>query len=207
MSLPEASSELDTQLDFKQAPIYWSAFHPHLLTVGLVITAAYLGRNDDPVGWGIRAAILSGVIWVAAVLYVNKTYQEKLDVFNSDAAAIARGMFGSAGEETNAFIIEHGHDSVWFLQPYRVIEPVTVIVGDTSMLVYDDYKLELDRLSANFGTSTREFYYDSIASVNYDEPYFEIKLADGDFAQYRSSRKPDSVLYELQNRVRQYKTQ
>ena len=204
--MPEVSDALQTELNPLVVPIYYGAFHPYQLAVGLFVLLGFIGQARGALALYLFGALfLLGPIWVATVVYVNRTHRTKIDSFTSEAAAIGRRIFGTAGAQTASYTIEHGYGNVRFVRPNQVIDPITVIVGDSSMLVYDDAKLELDRLHADFGSGTREFFFDSVASVNYDAPYFEIKLVDGDQAQYRSSRKPDDVLHELQRQVREYK--
>lgn len=206
--MPEPSEELQEELNPLLIPIFYGAFHPYQLTVALPVGAGILGylvSADTAIVLGTLAFFSVPFVWIGAVLYVNQTYRPKTKSFIDEAASIGRRIFGTAGEDTNSFTIEHGYGTVRLVRPYRVIAPISIIVGDSSLLVYDDAKLQLDRLHADFGTGTREFFFDSIASINYDRPYFEIKLIDGDAAQYRSTRKPDSVLHDIQQRLREYK--
>lgn len=205
--MPTPSTELEAKLSSAYLPIYYGAFHPYQLTVGLTLAAALIWLQSTPIVHALYALLLSPFVWAGTVWYVNRTYREKLDTFNQDAIAIGKDIFGTVGTDSVSFSIEHSYGSVWFVKPNMIYSPVSIIVGESSVLVYDDSKLKLDRLQADFGDSTREFFYDSITSINYDSPHFEIRLNDGEQAQYRSSRKPDDVLHELQNRVREYRAQ
>lgn len=206
--MPDPSEALREELNPLLIPIYYAAFHPYQLTVGLPIGAGLVGalaNSNIAIMLGTLGFFAVPFVWIAAVIYVNISHREKTKTFTNEAASVGRRIFGTAGEDTNSFTIEHGYGSVRLVRPYRVIAPISIIVGESSLLVYDDAKLQLDRLHSELGTGTREFFFDSIASINYDRPYFEIKLVDGDSAQYRSTRKPDAVLHDLQQRLRQYK--
>lgn len=206
--MPEPSDALKNELNQLLVPIYYSAFHPYQYSAAVLILFGILGMDQGAVGTYIGyGLLLLGPGWIGSVVYVNRTYRSKKDAFTEEASAVGRKIFGAAGEETTSFTIEHSYGNVRLVRPNQVVEPISIIVGDTSMLVYNDSKLDFDLLDPDFGTGTREFFFDSIASVNYEHPYFEIKLVDGDHAQYRSSRKPDDVLHELQRRIREYKQQ
>lgn len=189
-------------------PFFYVAFHPYqTLAAGTVLLGLFGYYQNSVTAYSILGLFVIGpVSWIVGVHFTNSNYQELLDAFLDDAAKEATELFAGAGEDTETYHIEHSYGSVNLVQPDRVYEPITLIVSETSVLVYDDTRLDFDVLRANYGSSTREVFYDSVTSVNYDSPYFEIRLQDGDTAKYRSSRKPDDILYELQQRLRAHKT-
>lgn len=201
-----ANRQFNQMVQVYQLPFFYSAFHPYQTLVIVPLLAAGIGYfSGAAVTYGVTAFFFAPVVWAVAVIFTNSNYQELSDAFLHDAAAKATEIFAGAGKGTETYYIKHSYDAVNFVRPDRVHEPVVLIVSDASMLVYDDARLDFDRLYANFGTSSREFFFDSVASMNYDKPYFEIRLQDGERVKYRSSRKPDDVLHDLQQRLRSYK--
>lgn len=191
-----------------QLPFYYLGFHPYqtigIMTVGLGIVGHYV--SDSGVAWGTFGFFLiSPIVWLVSVFVVNSNYAELIEAFKDDVAEKATQIFAGGGQQTNTYQIEHSYDSVNFVQPKRVHEPITLITGESSLLIYDDAKLQLDLLQVNLGTSTREVYFDSVTSVNYDKPFFELRLSNGERIKHRSSRKPDDVLHELQQKIRNFK--
>lgn len=199
-------NQFNRQAQVNQLPFFFFAFHPYYTIAVVTIALGVIGAVfDASVLWGVVGFWISPFVWIGSVNFVNSKYQELLDAFHGDVAAKATELFAGAGEGTQTYRIEHAYDSVRLVRPNRVYEPVTLIVGDGSLLVYDDARLRFDLLQPTLGASTREIFFDSVTSVNYDSPFFEIRMGDGDHAKYRSSRKPDDVLHDLQQRVRQYK--
>lgn len=207
--MPKPSRDLYDRLKLYYIPVFYAAFHPYHLTIFIVVVSGIWGyrqSTDAAIGAATLGLMLvAPIAWGAAVIFVDRNYREILDAFNTEASRVARDIFGVTGEPTASHQISRGVGSVTFVRPNQYYKPVTILVGETSLLVYNDAMLSFDILNPEFGSGTREFYFDSIASVNYDSPYFEIKLIDGDRERYKSSRKPDSVLHELQQRVREYK--
>lgn len=201
------SNQFDDLSEYYERPFFYLAFHPYQAIAGTTLLLGVFGQTQDDIATyaSVGLFIVGPAAWLVSVNFTNSNYQELLDAFMDDTAAKATDLFAGAGEGTETYHIEHSNGSVKFVQPDRVYQPVTLVVSDTSALVYDDARLDFDHLRSNYGSSTREVFFDSVTSVNYDSPFFEIRLQDGDTAKYRSSRKPDDILHDLQQRLRSHK--
>lgn len=188
-------------------PLWWAGWRaPWAIASGALAGLA--------VGAAVRAPIvilvLGGLIglwwWYFGREHVDDIGSTLVASFVAGAEREARRILGLAGEDTTTHTIWASWGNVWGVPLDRWHVPTVLVIGESSVAIYDDAKLDLKRVSTTIGQGTRELFYDQISSVNYDRPFFEIKMTDGDVLQYRSSRKPDDVLYELQQRVRAFKT-
>lgn len=200
-------SDLDREVDNQSKILFYLAFHPyHTLIAVLAIAGGFGVLLDRPVVSAVIGVTVGGpVVWVAAVYYVNSNYQSVLDAFIDEAILEAKHLFGGAGERPQTYEFLRSYDAVNLVEPERYHEPILMIASESSLLIYEDALLELDRLRSSFGSNTVEIFYDSINSVNYDAPHFEIHLDDGDYLIYQTTGRPDELLRELQQRIREFK--
>lgn len=187
--------------------IWFAGFHPIYTVVASLIGGAFLGQMLGSIQVGMEIGLLSGpLVWVAGTRHVNNNYEKILAAFQAEAKARAREMLRIQGN-VNTYTIRYSTGSTMWVTPGHKYGLTTLVIGDSSVAIYSDATMQFDRLDAEFGKSTREFYFDQITSVNYDAPHIEIKSTDGDLMRYVSSTKPDDVLKDLQDRLREYKRQ
>lgn len=188
-------------------PIWLAGWHGYSTVIATAVVLGFFGRNTDggAVVWGFWGLFLGAAIHLAGVYYVNDRWREVVEAFVMSAEESASQMSGMAGEEINSYTLRSSNGRRRLVKPNRLQHVTVLIVGNSSMAVFDDAELELNLLRLEVGQRSREFFFDSITSVNYQDPYFQLKTADGETNQYISTRKPDDALYDLQNRLRDFK--
>lgn len=181
----------------------WSLLYTWLGTiVALGIVGYFLESTAILVFLGIFAG---PIVWFIGARYVNDNYRDVLDAYLRDVEGRGREILGLTGEDVASYTLQFEGASPLMVSAAKEYQPTTLIVTDSSVAVYDDTNLNMMLLQADVGTDTREMYYDQISSVNYSEPYLELKTSDGDTMQYLSSRKPNDALHDIQDRLRGYK--
>lgn len=191
-----------------------SIFYPLWLTgwslgytwVGTVVVAAVVGYLiDSAVLLGTLGFFAGPVVWFFGVRYINDNYRDVLNGYLRDVEGKGREILGLTGENVESYTLHFEGESPLMVSAAKQYQPTSLIVTDSSVAVYDDTELDMVQLNADVGTSTREMYFDQISTVNYSEPYLELKTSDGDTLQYHSSRKPNDAMHDIQERLREYK--
>lgn len=187
-------------------PLWWFGFEFGKTVGGGAILGAIIGQQGEALGSGIFGGFVIGmVVWFAGTRHVNNNYQQVVDGFEKDVKGRASDMLGLAGDvETYALRSRTG--SAKMVAAARRYEITTLHVGESSVAIHDDAYLKMPLLDDHIGKGTTELYFDQITSVNYDEPYLEIKSADGELLQYKSTRKPNDAMYDIQDRIREFKS-
>jgi hypothetical protein len=173
-----------------------------------VLVASGLLLDSWAVGFAIAlffGPFVGLAVWVSGVWYVNDNFERVKRSYFQDHRNHARSILAFLGEDINLYTLEGGKGSVFGIQASERYEPTTLAMGEASVGVYDDSALGMKELQTHFGDHTREFYYDNITTVRYEEPYLEIKTSDGSTMQFQSSREPDDALHDLQERLREFK--
>lgn len=212
LSPPEPSDENLNQR-FREAiseviwPIWIAAWHPYYTVAGFGVLGLIIAYTQqlDYLTWLLYGLISGTVIYGVGVYHVNQRFRSIVEAFLASVENATRDMMGMAGEGVSVYTLRYSTGDRKFILPNRVHHPTILAVGDSSLAVHDDSRLALDTLQADIGPKTSEYYYDSITGVDYEEPEFQIKTSDGRTDQYESSRNPDDALYDLQNRIREYK--
>lgn len=205
--MSEYTQSFDREADEVIKPLWLAGWHAYTtMAIGIVVLAVIgQGAGSSPVAWGFYGLLLGAVAHFAGIYYVTNNWRRLVDNFVNDVESAAREMMGMAGENVSTYTLRYSFGGRRLLSPDRVHEPTVLVVGDASLAVHEDAILELDMLTADVGTKSREYYFDSITSVNYEDPHFQIKTSDGSTDQYESTREPDDALYDLQERLREYK--
>lgn len=209
--MPELTPEYHDAEAEVFTPLWYAGWFPKLPVIAtpviLALSTVIVGAPDYTTIGAFYGLPLGGLIYFIGTVHINRSFRPIVEAFVDSVERAARSMMAIAGEDASTYTLRSSTGSRRFIHPNRVHRPTVLLVGESSLAVHDGAVLQLDRLAADIGPKTREYYYDSVTSVTYDAPFFEIKTADGGTDQYRSSREPDDALYELQNRLRAYKQQ
>lgn len=186
-------------------PAWLVAWYPGVyfaLTVGASLYLFFENEYSEDRVWQLFLGAV--VIYIACIWYVNRISRPILDAFADDARTNAQDIMSYSGD-TESFTLRYRTGSIPLLRAPLMFEPTTLIVADSSAAVYDDVELNVRELDPHIGEDSIELFYDQIASVSYDSPNLEMNLTTGSTHRFPSTRKPDDVLHELQQRIREHK--
>lgn len=187
-------------------PLWWAGWRPKHMVLGVTAVAGFIGVQIDM--WFTLGflGIFAGIgLWYAGTKHINEEYEGVLKAYLDEANNHAREILRFQGEDVEIFTLRYASGSSFLVKPNEEYRPTTLAVAESSVAVYDDTELDMVDVNPRLGTNTQEFYYDQISTVQFEEPFLEIKTSDGDTLQYRSSREPDDALHELQAKLRNYK--
>ena len=185
--------------------LWWAGWRAKETIGGLFVAGLVLGFVYE-IGILTVAGLFGGVgLWYLGTREINEKYGDLEEGFIADAKLAAKGMLGMGGD-VKSYSLMYASGAALLVNANRFYHKTTLVVGETSVAVHDVADLDMVNLNEKIGNATQELYFDQIGSVNYDAPHFQIKTADGDVLQYQSSRKPDDALYDLQQRIRAYKS-
>lgn len=152
--------------------------------------------------------------------------EKGLSTVKMEAAEVAR----LEGDENEQFtlVTEDGGSLPLLPAPKRNV--TTLVLGESLLLVHDKAVVDLPGLSWEVGQSTQEFYFDQIASVNF-EPFddlderikkreydddenvevkegglFYVNTSDGFGGSWETVDDANEALRAVQDRLRAYKT-
>lgn len=187
-------------------PIWWAGWRPKEVILGLFVIGLFLGYQFDMLGTLGFLGLDGGIgVWYVGTREINGKYKPIEKAFIADAKVSAKNMLGMGGD-VETYSLTYSTGTALLVKANKKYSPTTLVLGETSVAVHDTADLDMVNAQGQIGSATQELYFDQIGSVNYDSPHFQIKTADGDTLQYRSSRKPEDALYELQQRIRAYKS-
>lgn len=190
-------------------PLWWIGWNGKATILGGTIAGAFLGNAiDAPIVVGTLCFMfIMPAVWIAGVFYVNQNYESVLNAFKGTADEEAMNYLALEDEKDiiSTHSILSGSGSKILRKPAINYNQVTMVVTDYSLIIHDDAKLNTPSVSSNIGKSTEEIYYDSVASVNYEDGEFWVNRTDGRGHSWPSEREPDDALDDIQQRVREYK--
>lgn len=187
--------------------LWWAGWRPiHSIVIGLVVGGIFVGLTEtaEPLGIGL----LGGVIWwFGGTRYVNSNYSEVMRQYGRYTERAAQNHLQTVGEHTRSYTLTYSKGGAFFVEPAKRYYSTTLIVGETSVSVHEGVGIDMVSRIPYLNDDTREIYYDQIASVSYSRPMLTITTSNGGTLEYQSSREPNDALADLQNRLREYKTQ
>lgn len=203
------SNYMSAVRDQLNKPLWWIGWHGKLTILAVTVIGAFLGNAIDAaiiVGL-LSFFFISPIVWIAGVFYVNRNYGMVLDAFKktADEGAMKYLSLDDEEGEISTYGILGSYGSKILRKPATNYNQVMMVVTDYSLVIHDDADLDMISASASVGKSTEEIYYDSIASVNYEDGKFWVNRTDGQGHSWPSEREPDDALDDIQRRVREYK--
>lgn len=188
-------------------PVWWVGWNPKATIVGIILLSGLYGYSEgDLSGFVVKGTVIGVIGWVASAIYINFYWEDLKDAYLGDVRAAARNILDISGEDVDHFSLIYKKGELPFVNPSRLYKPTYLMVGDSSVTFYEDAYLSMEDLEAYIGENTREFFYDQITGVHFNNPYLEIKTSTGDTIRFESSSAPDDALNSIQNRLRQYKS-
>lgn len=165
---------------------WWLAFHPLItILVGLVV-------------YGLPA-------WLLSTFHTNRNYEAVLDEFQEYVHQHTSKLTNQAEGNVASYTLTSNEGGYLLLKPAKRYYSRNLLVGDTSVTVYEGVGLDMARRTPYLSNQSTEIYYDQVSSVTYRGGELVIKTSDGDSLGYASTRSPDDALNDIQTRVREYK--
>jgi hypothetical protein len=153
--------------------------------------------------WSLGGAALGGVFWIAGVYVVNSGYSEVYHRFVDHVEEEGRSLLG---EGDGFYTFSHGEETIPVVRSAKKYHATNLLVGDSSLSLHHDSTVDMVRREEDMSDSTKELYYDQVASVDYEAPYLKIRMSDGQVVRIVTSGKPVEVMEEIEEHLRRYKT-
>ncbi|MCX2817924.1 hypothetical protein EGH25_00930 [Haladaptatus sp. F3-133] len=152
--------------------------------------------------WSLGGAALGGVVWVAGVYAVNSGYGEVYHGFVDGVKEEGHRLLGDDGFHT----FTHGEDTLSLVSSAKKYHATNLLVGESSLSLHHGSTVDMVRRDEEVSNSTKELYYDQVASVDYETPFLKIRMSDGQVVKIVTSGKPVEVIDEIEERLMRYKS-
>lgn len=152
--------------------------------------------------WSLAGAALGGVVWIGGVYVVNARYSEIYHRFVDVVKEEGSALLGEDGFHT--FV--HGEETAPVVRSAKKYHATNLLIGDSSLSLHHGSTVDMVRHKEKISDSTKELYYDQVASVDYEEPFLKIRMSDGQVVKIVTSGKPVEVIDEIEDHLRRYKT-
>ncbi|MFW5929038.1 MAG: hypothetical protein ACOCT0_01270 [Halobacteriota archaeon] len=171
------------------------------------------GASDNPVGavggvlstlatWSLVGFAVGGVSWAAMASFVNTRYEDYVDGFREEVREAGESLLGS-----EPFTYVQGRGSKLLLWPAMAYYATNVVVGRNSIMLHHGSKLDLGSRSTEISDSTKQLYYDQVSSLDYDDPYFRIRMSDGEVISLHTESKPVELMNLIARGLQDFKSQ
>lgn len=151
--------------------------------------------------WSLAGFFGGLAVWAVGAAYVNTHYEERLEEFKREVVERGEELLGS---EPFTYIQGVGSTlGVWPAESYRA---TNVVVGESSIMIHHGSKLVLGRGGVDVSDSTKQLYYDQVSSVDYDDPYFRIRMSDGEVVSLHTETKPVDLMNLIVKGLQRYKS-
>ena len=190
----------------------WTGFVAEfVLNIGSLVGVEPAGEPTAVVGgavaslslWSLGGAALGGVFWVAGVYVVNAGYSDVYRRFVDGVEEQGRALLG---EGDGFYTFTHGEETVRVVRSAKRYHATNLLVGDSSLSLHHGSTVDMVRREESISDSTKELYYDQVASVDYEAPYLKVRMSDGQVVKIVTSGKPVEAIEEIEDRLRRYKT-
>ncbi len=151
--------------------------------------------------WWLAGLVTGFAVWTVVAAYVNTSYETRLEQFKREVVDRGEEMLGS---EPFTYIQGVGSTlGVWPAERYRA---TNVVVGESSIMIHHGSELDLGRGGVDVSDSTKQLYYDQVSSVDYDEPYFRVRMSDGEVVSLHTETKPVDLMNLIVKGLQRYKS-
>jgi hypothetical protein len=150
--------------------------------------------------WYLTGFFLGFLVWSSGAVVVNRTYGDSYDAFRD---LIRKKGEAILGEGTHTTV--NGSGSLLGIRPNKEYHATNIRVRESSIDLNYGSALSMPRKAMKIKGSTKHLYYDQLASVNYDEPYFEIGMSGGEIIKIVTEEEPSGVLDEIERNLDRYK--
>lgn len=201
------SGDIDTDIN----KLLWNVGWNGKETFGGLLVIFLIGVFSNLPSWiGTLAFLAAFVVPPAGIYYVRSNWKLVRDDGLEDTQKAATEIVQLQSEGIEQFNL-FNHSSYGSILPPKEYYVTTLLVEDSLLVAHSDATIHLPQLSWKVGESTTEYYYDQVTNISYepggdDETgEFWINLSGGHGDKYKSTRKPDSALSEIQRRLRHFK--
>ncbi|MDY6779285.1 MAG: hypothetical protein SV760_01810, partial [Halobacteria archaeon] len=180
--------------------------------------------------WSLLGIGVGASVWVSGTRLINSDYvdvytnhqgsiedhgRRLLGVGTDDATTKVESDGGTESEvdtrdtrmsdESDFYTLTYGEGGSLLVEPNSVYYSTNLLVGNASLLLHHGSRVDMVKRESYVSDSTKELYYDQVASVDYNDPYLEIRFSDGETFRFISAEKPESVLEDVQTKLQEYK--
>ncbi|MFP4174284.1 MAG: hypothetical protein ACLFSW_00700 [Halobacteriales archaeon] len=153
--------------------------------------------------WSLAGAAFGGVLWVGGVYVVNSGYGDVYRRFVDKVEEEGRRLLNAGDEGFHTFT--HGEDTMSLVSSAKKYHATNLLIGDSSLSLHHDSTVDMVTREEDISNSTKELYYDQVASVDYEAPFLKIRMSDGQVVRIVTSGKPVEVIAEIEERLARYK--
>jgi hypothetical protein len=151
--------------------------------------------------WSLAGAGLGGILWGAGVYVVNSGYGDVYHGFVDRVEEEGVALLGDDGFHT----FTHGEDTLSLVGSAKRYHATNLLVGGSSLSLHHGSTVDMVTREEKVSNSTKELYYDQVASVDYESPFLKIRMSDGQVVKIVTSGKPVEVIKEIEERLARYK--
>lgn len=177
------------------------------IEVGEPITVAF-GRLYQIAGLGLAGAAVILPLWIVGLVHVTSTYDQLYREWTDRIERKGKQLLGpdEQWDRDRFYNLTYGIDSVPLLRPNKEYFVTNLYIGDHAIGVHADSEIDMVQRDVEVSTSTRELFYDQVASVDYTNPYLEVKMSDGEKFRFISTTEPGDLLDDVKTSLQQYKS-
>jgi hypothetical protein len=177
------------------------------LDVAEPVTVAF-GRLYQVVSLGLAGAAVVLPLWVVGLVHATSTYDELYREYADRIEGKGKQMLGpdEHWDRARFYNLTYGIESVPLLKPNKEYYVTNLYIGDHAIGVHADSRIDMVQRDVEVSTSTRELFYDQVASVDYTDPYLEVKMSDGEKFRFISTTEPGELLDDVKTSLQQYKS-
>lgn len=150
--------------------------------------------------WYFSGLLVGALVWSVGAAVINRTYADTYGAFRD---VVEKKGVALLGEGTHTTM--NGSGSLLGVRPNREYHATNIRVRQNSVDLNYGSALSMPRKAVKIAGSTKHLYYDQLSSVDYDEPYFEIRMAGGEVVKVVTEEEPSEVLDEIEENLGRYK--
>ncbi len=151
--------------------------------------------------WSLLGFFSALAVWATVAGYVNTNYQRMLDDFKERVVQRGENLLGS-----EPFTYLQGVDTTFGVWPAKRYVATNVVVGQSSIMLHHGSELYLPRRRLEVSDSTKQLYYDQVSSVDYDDPFFRVRMSDGEVVSLHTETKPVDLMNLIVQGLQSYKS-
>jgi len=151
--------------------------------------------------WSLAGAAGGGAVWLVGAYVVNSGYGDLYSRFVGEVEREGAELLGD--DDLHTFT--HGEETAPVVRSAKRYRATNLLVGDSSLSLHHGSTVDMVTRDGSVSDSTKELYYDQVASVDYEEPFLKVRMSDGEVVKIVTSGKPVEVIEEVEDRLQTYK--
>jgi hypothetical protein len=165
-------------------------------------TAVVAGAVAGLALWSLAGAAGGVFPWLVGVYTVNNRYAGVYQDFTDRVKKEGKSLIG---DRDSFYSFTHGEETLPLVRSAKRYHTTNVLVGDSSLSLHHGSTIDMVSGEEEMSNSTKELYYDQVASVDYEEPYLKVRMSDGQVVKIVTSQKPQELIEEIEKRLQRYK--